>query len=857
MTGKLEIQWSPIENKFITWGAGICLYEVYSTLPEAVPNSHVFKISESHYAELKMTNSNFNYTRSIDVYPKCEADLLLAIGLTNGRVSLATFHPSPEHDVRGYVGKELVPRHARCCNDVLFNPVEGNLLAVGLDKYRADGSVLIWDINRLSSTLGSDCLPMRQSSIVSSGSLSVSVSGAAATATAAVEVAKPTHEFGTSETAYSLTWFRGSPKVMAAGMNGKQIKVYDLRDPNKMINSTFTKGVYGVCTNPNNDRYLASFYDTQICLWDIRNFEKPIYLIPPEKGVVQIAWCPTKQSALASLQRDSSVLDIFDIQHTSSSEEAEPTVLERVITPGSPHNITSFSWHPTDYNRLLTIALSGTIKDYKVVDRTSINWSAKSQIVWSHGPKFLRYIDDSFFEDLSNRFKKRAVQRYGLQENLQKNSDLVKDNMTLANAWNWLHLTEKLSLDGVLRDSEYKHPGIAYILSKIDSEDNKSEEVIIPWSDLGYPNCQGSAKYYRHDDRDKALQLCSWPVDRNSPVLLDFLNLLERSGAYTRAAAVAIFNLKLPLAIDILTRSPDNSEYGSSLNVVAMALSGFSDDPNSVWRQNSVACITRMKDPYLKAMFCFLTTENYDYSKVLNEKDVAVDDRVALACMYLPDSQLKEYMQSLLEELCKDGNLDGLLVTGNSANGLKLLQKYLNNTADIQSTALIAMRAFHENLESEMVKHWFENYRELLNHWRLYNERADFDIMLASYKTDHKPQPQVHVACNFCGKSISAYIHENMEIKSQSKSGITIKLTACPYCRKPLPRCAICLMHMGTAIPESEVTKFNDFDNWFTWCQTCRHGGHAGHLSKWFEEHQECPVSDCTCRCDSIDASVV
>ncbi|VEN38725.1 unnamed protein product [Callosobruchus maculatus] len=229
MTGKLEIQWSPIENKFITWGAGICLYEVYSTLPEAVPNSHVFKISESHYAELKMTNSNFNYTRSIDVYPKCEADLLLAIGLTNGRVSLATFHPSPEHDVRGYVGKELVPRHARCCNDVLFNPVEGNLLAVGLDKYRADGSVLIWDINRLSSTLGSDCLPMRQSSIVSSGSLSVSVSGAAATATAAVEVAKPTHEFGTSETAYSLTWFRGSPKVMAAGMNGKQIKVYDLR----------------------------------------------------------------------------------------------------------------------------------------------------------------------------------------------------------------------------------------------------------------------------------------------------------------------------------------------------------------------------------------------------------------------------------------------------------------------------------------------------------------------------------------------------------------------------------------------------------------------------------------------------
>lgn len=28
MAGKLEIQWSPISNKFITWGSEICLYEV-------------------------------------------------------------------------------------------------------------------------------------------------------------------------------------------------------------------------------------------------------------------------------------------------------------------------------------------------------------------------------------------------------------------------------------------------------------------------------------------------------------------------------------------------------------------------------------------------------------------------------------------------------------------------------------------------------------------------------------------------------------------------------------------------------------------------------------------------------------
>lgn len=69
-----------------------------------------------------------------------------------------------------------------------------------------------------------------------------------------------------------------------------------------------------------------------------------------------------RQNCLSSLQKDSSVINLYNIQQTVvSNEEVEPTVTERVITPGSPHNITSFSWHNFDENRLLTIALSGMI----------------------------------------------------------------------------------------------------------------------------------------------------------------------------------------------------------------------------------------------------------------------------------------------------------------------------------------------------------------------------------------------------------------------------------------------------------------------------------------------------------------
>lgn len=838
MSGKLEIQWSPISHKFITWGAEMSLYQVQPLTEELPPTA--FKVSDTHYAQVLTTNTNHHFVRSIDIYPKCETDLLLAIGLANGRVALTTFGPS-EHDATGFPGKELVPRHSRHCNAVQFNPTEHNLIAAGLDKYRSDNSILIWDINKFNSN----------NEASHSGRMAVN------TMAPAVELVKPIAEFAPSEVTYSLAWFYGSSKLLASGMNGKNIKIFDLRDPNKMVNSTSTKGVFNVCTNPNDDTHLASFYDNQICLWDMRNFEKPIVFIPQNKPVVKIEWCPTKYSSLASLQRDSSVINLYDIKQTVvSTDELEPNVMERIVTPGSPHNITSFSWHATDENRLLTIAVSGSIKDYTVFDRITVNWSTTT-IVWSHGRKTLSYINDAFVDDISSHIKDRAKKRYGVQEEFAKNAELVKDNLSLANVWNWLQLTVKLAEGGMIRDTEEKHPGVLSVLSNIDPNQNKSDIVTMAWCDLGYPNCQSSIVFYRHEDRDKALRLCSWPLERDSQYLIDFIDHLETAKAYTRAATIAVFNLKLQLAIEILNRAPNDTDYGSTLNVVAMALSGFSDEPNSMWRQNCSICINKLSDPYLKAMFSFLTALDYNYDDVLNEKGIAVDDRVALASLYLPDEKLLDYMKKLAEELCSEGNLDGLLVTGNSDSGLKLLQKYLDNTGDIQSTTVIATRAFHDDLTSEIVKNWIENYRDLLNSWKMFHERADYDIMLAGFSTQKPPQ-QVYISCNFCGKSISAYL-QNMD---KSRGGPQLhkttttkaKLSSCPNCRKPLPRCCICLQYMGTTTGEPSGSKMTPFELWFTWCQTCRHGGHAGHLSKWFDEHQECPVSGCKCKCMALDA---
>lgn len=73
-----------------------------------------------------------------------------------------------------------------------------------------------------------------------------------------------------------------------------------------------------------------------------------------------------RHNLLGSLQRDSTVVHLHDVQQ--SVDEAEPSVLERSVQPGNADDfITAFSWHPTHDNRLLTTTLSGMSTQYNIV----------------------------------------------------------------------------------------------------------------------------------------------------------------------------------------------------------------------------------------------------------------------------------------------------------------------------------------------------------------------------------------------------------------------------------------------------------------------------------------------------------
>ena len=124
---------------------------------------------------------------------------------------------------------------------------------------------------------------------------------------------------------------------------------------------------------------------------------------------------------------------------------------------------------------------------------------------------------------------------------------------------------------------------------------------------------------YRSIDRDKALQLCGWRFDKESNALYNnlFLERLEREGSYARASAISVFNLCLRQAIEILNRGANKMPTSTHLSIVAMALSGFSEDRNSMWRELCLKSRSQLADPYLRSTFAFLTADNDSYENVL------------------------------------------------------------------------------------------------------------------------------------------------------------------------------------------------------------------------------------------------
>lgn len=271
-------------------------------------------------------------------------------------------------------------------------------------------------------------------------------------------------------------------------------------------------------------------------------------------------------------------MSLYDIQNATgaTTEDMEPTPLERGLILTDPtETIASFAWHLNEENRLLYSTTSMNIRDHVVVDRITLNWSPSSKLVWNCGKRILQYIDetDSVYdrlEDVSVTMRRRAVDGYGLEPDFKPDSQLMKDPLT-RELWSWVDTCRKLSQAGNPLGRDFL--GVRSAL-RLDSEAAvlKSDLVLLPW------NGADSAKIspvnvFRSEERSQALRLCGWPYDPDDTTLGPLLDKMLTDGQITRAAALAVFHLKIRKAIKILTRSGVH-ENGVSFQLVALALAG-------------------------------------------------------------------------------------------------------------------------------------------------------------------------------------------------------------------------------------------------------------------------------------------
>lgn len=841
-----EVHWVPGDpDAFVLWGSDLRLYKVVEGHPG---NAEGLPIGRDRWAVLEASLSEPHYIKCVDLWHG--PGLIVAAGQATGRVSLVSFG-MPEPTLADRLRRtELSPKQPRNCAALAWHRAETSLLAVGFDRMRSDCGVMVWDVAAGEGRL--------------------------------VEAGQP------GDHCSSLAWV-GRSSCLAAGLNGRTVRVFDTRaNPQKHVAGTQTKATFGVCVDPTNDDRIAGHSESQVVIWDRRNFEKPIVTINTMQQVTRLAWCPTRHGLLANSVRDSGAVVLRDIMSWAvSQDEGEASVTERSLQLGPADRlgaVADFAWHPTRENTLLALGTTGRFIEWTVADRLTLNWSARHSLVWSAGSSCLTAMEPAGTDvsdntanvqesvvDIGVTMRQRAEAGYKGITALSQVASLGLDS-DLKAVWSWIIQKEELSSLSqpppfLIKYQHFRHLGVRSVIRPSIANSSVSMRS---WIGL---DSYRTARTYVSEERDLILRLCGWE-DWKLKKQAESARSCEQ---ILRSAAVAVFSLDLKSAIAILRNATTNARnkgdllLANTLQMVSFAVSGYSADGAKLWREVVATSVASLPDPALKALFSFLTAEDETFSEVLDEKDgLALTDKIAFAARFLSDRQLADYLEREWLTLLAAGSLQGLMLTSSDVDSQEALQSYLDRTGDLQSVCWLALRILPSvPLRSDKVNTWLESFRQMLDQWGLFSERAELDMALTAADPTRESCQQVSVVCHFCGKSIgSAKKGSNRGMVSNTSSlsrqaGNKAKTQACPNCRKPLPRCAVCLVNMGTdsgntmlsAGKDDTTKKITSFGDWFSWCQTCRHGGHAGHMIDWFSAHQVCPVTGCTCRCASLDAN--
>lgn len=171
----------------------------------------------------------------------------------------------------------------------------------------------------------------------------------------------------------------------------------------------------------------------------------------------------------------------------------------------------------------------------------------------------------------------------------------------------------------------------------------------------------------------------------------------------------------------------------------------------------------RLQDPYLRAMLTYLTVK--DWRDVLDEDMLPLRESLAIAFQFLDDKALSSYLCRVIDDCSHSlhGYIEGIIVTGVTASGMDILQAYVDRTGDIQTAAILSSLSATRARDGRAGR-WLEAYRDLLDGWKLFHYRCQFDIdrgrILQDAIQHEEIAPfewaprQILIRCNYCNKAM-------------------------------------------------------------------------------------------------------
>lgn len=372
---------------------------------------------------------------------------------------------------------------------------------------------------------------------------------------------------------------------------------------------------------------------------------------------------------------------------------------------------------------------------------------------------------------------------------------------------------------------------------------------------------------------------------------------LVNSGQSTRAALLAMNHEQHKLALNALRDGKSTPAHRE----LALALAGYAKgNAGDMWDETVQEIAKELNDPYARAILALVS--NGDWHDVLEVTSVPLKDRIVVALMHLDDQELTDYIATTQEECIRQGDIEGIVLTGLTEDAVPLFQNYMLRFSDLQTPVLALSFTSPRYFSNPLVDLWREAYRSQLNTYRLFIQRVQFDVQATKLSVPHHdkarkpllaPAPrQVSLRCGTCDQALdrnpgnmpttspdpTAFGNsQRTSIFGDVKSG-----TVCPKCGRHMPRCVICMMWLGmpdahgkgasaaagsagkspdpkakrqrnTAKEAGQQAAQDVVKDFITVCRACWHMSHGAHAAEWFAGHDVCAVPGCDCRCALLD----